>query len=59
MKKYKINDSPEFDSKRTLAKWIKITISDETIADGVEFSDGEMKLFIDDKDLLFRVLEAE
>lgn len=59
MKKYKVTDSPEFDSKRGLAKWIKIMLPDEKLEEGVEYTDGEMILFIDNKELLFKFLDSE
>jgi hypothetical protein len=59
MKKYKINDSPEFKNKKSLLKWVNMHINSEEISKGVIFADGVIQLYITDYKVLSAVLNAE
>jgi hypothetical protein len=59
MKKHKVNDSPEFKTKKALAKWCAMTLTPEDIAGYVVYTDGDIELAINDEQLLYKILEAE
>lgn len=56
---HQLNDGPQFPTKRTLAKWAKITMTDAEIKEGVTYSDGKLSLYLSDPELLFSFLETD
>lgn len=58
-KKYKLNDSPSFKCKKSLAKWAKTMISADDVSKGVVFTDGEISLWLNTEAQLYGFLEIE
>lgn len=59
MKKYKINDSPEFKNKKTLQKWINIHVKPDSIKSGAVYTDGVIQLYVTDIRVLNAILNSE
>jgi hypothetical protein len=59
MKKHKVNNSPEFTTKKALAKWCALSLTSEDISGYVVYTDGDIELAINDEQLLYKILEAE
>lgn len=57
--KHKVNDSPEFATKHTLAKWCKLMLTPEDISGYVVYTDGNIELAINDEAQLYRFLELD
>lgn len=51
--------SPQFDCKKSLAKWAKLSLDTEAWKDGIVFVDGSVKYHIDNPELFYKLMETE
>ncbi len=51
--------SPVFENKKSLAKWVKVSLDDDMWKNGVILVDGTVKYFIDNPALFYKLMETE